>query len=78
MQKNTTKYLNILFTILILIKKKEKKSSSEENLYGNEWAGLTGQISARSSTVTQQDVDEFEAYACGLEADLNQHRLDVG
>lgn len=75
MQKNTTKYLNILFTIPILIK---KRSSSEEKLYGNEWAGLTGQISARSSTVTQQDVDEFEAYACGLEADLHQHRLNVG
>lgn len=30
MQKNTTKYLNILFTVLIQIKKKKKKSSIEE------------------------------------------------
>lgn len=72
MQKNTTKYLNILFTVLIQIKKKKKSQAlRRNNLYGNEWAGLTGQISARSSTVAQQDVDEFEAYACGLEADLH-------
>ncbi len=38
---------------------------------GNNHYSLTGQIRARSSTVTQQDVNEFEAYTCGLQADFH-------
>jgi len=39
---------------------------------------LTGGVGARGGAVAQQDVDEFESDARGLEADLHQHRLDVG
>lgn len=39
---------------------------------------LTGRIRARSSTVPQQDLYELQADVGGLEADLHQHRLDVG
>lgn len=38
---------------------------------------LTGGVGARGGAVPQQDVDEFESDAGGLQADLHQHRLDV-
>lgn len=40
--------------------------------------GLTGEVGAGGGAVPQQDVDEFEADACRLEADFHQDSLDVG
>ena len=39
---------------------------------------LTGGVGARRGAVPEQDVDELEADRRGLQADLHQHRLDVG
>lgn len=38
---------------------------------------ITGRVGAGGCTVPQQDVDELEADAGGLQADLDQHCLDV-
>ena len=35
-------------------------------------------VGAGGGTVPQHDVDELQSNACGLQADLDQHSLDVG
>lgn len=39
---------------------------------------LTCWVGARGGAVSQQDVNQLESYASGLQADFDQHGLDVG
>lgn len=39
---------------------------------------LTCWVGARGSAVSQQDVNQLESNASGLQADFDQHGLDVG
>lgn len=44
----------------------------------SQWRTLTCWVGARGGAVPQQDVNQLESNASGLQADLDQHGLDVG